>query len=330
MLPPPVITQYLHQLAGLPQYLAVVFLLFAVLAYAFACVRKRAVLWSWTDAREAIVPAKVYRCRTVRFDMSIFALQLLLVAPAAGYVGSLYTAERFAQVISRAHAAQAVWPGFPHPLIATAIQIFSAQILGTFGAFVFHYAGHKTPLFWSLHKVHHSAEALSPFTVARGHPLDTLIGESVSFLWRTVVVGVALYLTGSRFTPAALAVISGLALASLVQDALNHSHVPLSYGWLNRVWVGPTFHHLHHSAELRHRDRNFGGGIPVWDWLFGTMYLPDPEEAFVLGLNDQEFGDRNPHNTLNGYLLNPMCDFARELGKLVGRFPDRVRAVRDN
>jgi sterol desaturase/sphingolipid hydroxylase (fatty acid hydroxylase superfamily) len=315
---PPAIAPYLHELAQLPQYLAVIFPFFAALAYGYACLRTRTLLRSWSEIREAIVPAQVYRCSTVRFDMSIFPMQLLLVTPAAGYVGSLYTAERFATILAGPHPAPTAAPGLAHALIATAVQVFAAEILGTFGAFIFHYAGHKTPLFWSLHKVHHSAEALSPFTVARGHPLDTLLGESVSFVWRTLVVGEALYLTGGRFTPAALAIISILAIASLVQGALNHSHVPLSYGWFNRIWVGPTFHHLHHSAELKHRDRNFGGGIPVWDWLFGTMYLPDPNETYDLGLNEHEIGERNPHNSFKGYLLDPMVEFARELAKLLG------------
>ena len=130
------------------------------------------------------------------------------------------------------------------------------------------------------------------------------------------MVGAALWLTGGAFTPAALTLLGLLGMATLVQDALNHSHVPLSYGWFDRVWVGPLFHHVHHSADLKHRDKNFGGGVPVWDWLFGTMYLPDPHEALRLGLNDDEIGDANPHNTVRGYMVEPLAAFARELGKL--------------
>jgi sterol desaturase/sphingolipid hydroxylase (fatty acid hydroxylase superfamily) len=41
-------------------------------------------------------------------------------------------------------------------------------------------------MFWAIHKVHHSAEALSPFTAARGHPLDTLLGIAVGLVSRTL------------------------------------------------------------------------------------------------------------------------------------------------
>jgi sterol desaturase/sphingolipid hydroxylase (fatty acid hydroxylase superfamily) len=321
MQPPPLMTLYLRQLAAVPQYLGVVFGLFAVLAYGYACSKQRRLLWSWADIRHAIVPAEVYRARTVRFDIAIFWMQAFFILPAITFVGSLYTAEQLAHWITARAGAPAVSLG-GHSIAVTFVQLFASQILGTFGAYVFHVAGHKLPLFWSLHKVHHSAEALSPFTASRGHPLDTLFGVSVSFAWRTLVVGLALYVTGGQFTTAALGVLACSTLASLVQDALNHSHVPLCYGWLNRIWVGPSFHHIHHSIEMRHRDKNFGGGVPVWDWLFGTMYLPDPDERYLIGLNAQEMGEANPHNSFKGYVIAPTRDFAVELGKLV--WPKRI------
>ncbi len=306
---------YLAAYANLPVFLAVMFGLFAVLAYGFACFRQRRLLARWRDILGAVAPADLYKAPTVRFDIRIFWFQLLVVIPAGAFVGSLYSAERLARALIAAQGAPAI-PLAGHPIADTLVQVFASVILGSFGAFLFHYAGHRTPLFWSLHKVHHSAEALSPFTAARGHPLDTLLGGSISFVWRTAVVGAALWLTGGVFTPAALTILGLLAMATLVQDALNHSHVPLSYGWFDRLWVGPLFHHVHHSADLKHRDKNFGGGVPVWDWLFGTMYLPDPAEALRLGLNDHEIGEGNPHNAVRGYMIEPMMDFWRELGRL--------------
>ena len=317
MTPHNLIQRILAAYANLPVFLAVMFGLFAVLAYGFACARQRRLLVRWREILDAVAPAHLYRAATVRFDIRIFWFQLLFVTPAVAFVGSLYSAERLARALIAAHGAPALsLAGLP--IADTFVQVFAALILGTFGAFAFHYAGHKTPLFWALHKVHHSAEALSPFTAARGHPLDTLLGGSISFVWRTLVVGGALWLTGGGFTPAAISLLGLLGMATLVQDALNHSHVPLSYGWFDRIWVGPLFHHVHHSADLKHRDKNFGGGVPVWDWLFGTLYLPDPSEVLRLGLNDDEIGDANPHNTVRGYMVEPMAAFARELGRLVG------------
>ncbi len=323
MHPPPLPTVVTDGLTVSMGILAVLFLLFPVIAYAYAAIKQRKLLWTWRDLREALAPAHVYRARTVRFDMAMFAAQLFLVLPAVTYVGALYTAQQFAGFL-HAHVG-------PPPLsisnlvIAALIQLAASEILGSFGTYIFHYAGHKVPMFWALHQVHHSTEALSPFTAVRGHPIDTLLGVVVGSAWKTLVVGVALYFTGGGYTPAALSVISVMAVASLMQAALNHAHVPLCYGWLNRFWVGPSFHHIHHSAELRHRDKNLGGGIPVWDWVFGTFYMPRPGEAFTLGLNHQSLGDANPHNSFDGYMIAPMANACREFGKLIGLGPKQQR-----
>jgi hypothetical protein len=44
-----------------------------------------------------------------------------------------------------------------------------------------------------------------------------------------------------------------------------------------------------------------------------------------LGLNDQELGEHNPHNSFRGYMIDPMKDFALELGRLAGRLVSPFR-----
>lgn len=307
---------YIDELASLPALLCVLFVFFPAVAYLFACCGQRRVVTAWADIRAAVAPGPVYRCPTVRFDIAIFALQLFLVMPTVGFVGSLYSAEAFAKLLMARSGAAAFNLALGHPLAAALIQVFAAEVLGGFGAYIYHYAGHKTALFWSLHKVHHSAEALSPFTMLRGHPIDTVLGIACSLCNRTLVIGAALYFTGGQFAPLAVNILAVTTLAGLVQVAFNHTHVPLCHGWFNRIWVGPSFHHIHHSLEPRHRDKNLGGGVPVWDWIFGTMYLPRAGETYALGLNEHEIGQANPHNSFQGYILAPMAEFGAELGKL--------------
>ena len=79
-------------------------------------------------------------------------------------------------------------------------------------------------------------------------------------------------------------------------------------------------HQLHHSAELRHRDRNFGTQLAIFDWLFGTLYIPAAREQYRLGLNEQELGDNNPHVRLRDFYLEPAGHAWRLLtGKLSAR-----------
>ena len=52
------------------------------------------------------------------------------------------------------------------------VALFLAYELGYW---LDHYLSHKVPILWEFHKVHHSAEVLSPLTNFRVHPVDTLV-----------------------------------------------------------------------------------------------------------------------------------------------------------
>ena len=41
--------------------------------------------------------------------------------------------------------------------------------------FVAHYLQHRVPVFWEFHKVHHSAQVLTPITLYRMHPIDDML-----------------------------------------------------------------------------------------------------------------------------------------------------------
>jgi sterol desaturase/sphingolipid hydroxylase (fatty acid hydroxylase superfamily) len=51
-----------------------------------------------------------------------------------------------------------------------------------------------------------------------------------------------------------------------------HSNIRTDFGPLRHLLVTPQSHRLHHSIELEHRDRNFGGVLSVWDHLLGTQH----------------------------------------------------------
>ena len=43
------------------------------------------------------------------------------------------------------------------------------------GYWFHHYLSHRIPFMWEFHKVHHTAEVLTPVTIFRVHPLDTVV-----------------------------------------------------------------------------------------------------------------------------------------------------------
>ncbi len=46
-------------------------------------------------------------------------------------------------------------------------------------------------------------------------------------------------------------------------------------------------HHVHHSCESRHYDKNFAVVFSLWDHLAGTNYIPARGEQFQLGIGPE-------------------------------------------
>jgi sterol desaturase/sphingolipid hydroxylase (fatty acid hydroxylase superfamily) len=102
----------------------------------------------------------------------------------------------------------------------------------------------------------------------------------------------------------------GFAFAALGAN-LRHSHVWLSYGRaLEHVAISPAQHQIHHSADRRHFDRNFGSALAIWDWLFGTLYVTRERERLTFGLSAAE---KNHRDNVASAVIDPLIASARTL-----------------
>ena len=73
------------------------------------------------------------------------------------------------------------------------IVLFLAYELGYW---LHHYLCHRVPLFWEFHKVHHTANVLTPITAFRVHPVDTWLFVNVLALTVGAAGGIASYALG--------------------------------------------------------------------------------------------------------------------------------------
>jgi sterol desaturase/sphingolipid hydroxylase (fatty acid hydroxylase superfamily) len=73
---------------------------------------------------------------------------------------------------------------------------------------------------------------------------------------------------------------------------LNHSNVPFDYGKvLKFVFNNPKMHIWHHAKALPEKHQkgmNFGISLSLWDYLFGTAYVPKSGKDIELGFQDDE------------------------------------------
>jgi sterol desaturase/sphingolipid hydroxylase (fatty acid hydroxylase superfamily) len=182
-----------------------------------------------------------------------------------------------------------------------------------------HYLQHRVPILWELHKVHHSALHLIPLTAKRGHPLEILIGGAVAGIASGLALGICGFIFGLNLPELILsaAVLNKImTIGSL--DTLRHSQFALSFGWLDKVFISPHMHHIHHSSHPHHWDKNFGTNLSIFDWMFGTAYKPSKNEDIAYGIGNEE--EEEAHFTLTGALVGPLP----KMWRLITRRPTTV------
>ena len=195
--------------------------------------------------------------------------------------------------------------------LATTVILFLAYDLAYW---LDHWLSHNVPCLWELHKVHHTAEALSPLTNFRVHPLESLHFYNLVALFTGVANGAIAYAIGAN--PGHISLLGadvGVMAFMFTLAHLQHTHVWLSFrGWLGRTLLSPAHHQIHHSADPRHFGCNLGSALAVWDLMFGTLHVPAAKrEALTFGVA----GASHAAHTVTGSLITPMVEAAKVLGR---------------
>ncbi|HEY8269181.1 MAG TPA: sterol desaturase family protein [Xanthobacteraceae bacterium] len=175
-----------------------------------------------------------------------------------------------------------------------------------------HYLSHRVPILWEFHKVHHSANVLTPLTVFRVHPVDSVVFGNIVAIVTGIANGSMNYVFG--ITAYQYAVTDSNIILVLFVHAyvhLQHTHLWIPFrGVLGRILQSPAHHQIHHSDNPVHFNKNLGSCLAVWDWLFGTLYIPRKEpERLNFGI-DPSHGD--VHSIAHG-LVDPIFRAASHL-----------------
>lgn len=189
-------------------------------------------------------------------------------------------------------------------LVGLAVYTLGSLMLVDLGKYVGHYLQHRVPLLWEFHKVHHSAQVLTPVTVFRVHPVDLAFYDFINGIFLGASSAAGLFMFGSEIEPVTVLGLNvGLFLFYALGANLRHSHIWLPYpGWLSRILISPAQHQIHHSSLRQHHDANFGVLFALWDWMFGTLYVPKEHEHLVFGLQD---GEDHEYQSVGGLYAVP-------------------------
>lgn len=169
--------------------------------------------------------------------------------------------------------SKGIWSDWPQWLVTT-LYTLVLFFCTDFSRFALHYALHRFSFLWRFHKVHHSAEVLTPLTVYRAHPIEMLLYRVRSILVVGMVSGIFYFLFMGKMNVWAILGVNGLGfLFNFLGSNLRHSHVWLSYGVLEHVFISPAQHQMHHNVQVHYSRRNIGSCLAVWDKLFKTHLL---------------------------------------------------------
>ncbi|MEK7486375.1 MAG: sterol desaturase family protein [Planctomycetota bacterium] len=200
---------------------------------------------------------------------------------------------------------------------AWTLMIFSICIalVNDFAAFLNHTMHHFSSVLWPFHSVHHSAEVLNPITLYRQHPIYMVLGMQIKDILRGIFQGVVYYFFFGTPTLWTIWGVNGIyVFFSLIGVHLRHSHIWFSYGpLLSYLFISPAQHQIHHSVAKKHRNKNMGEVFAIWDWIFGTLYVPSEKEEIVFGI---EADTPQIHPTLWKAYMDPLIQSARAIKKL--------------
>jgi sterol desaturase/sphingolipid hydroxylase (fatty acid hydroxylase superfamily) len=140
-----------------------------------------------------------------------------------------------------------------------------------------HWATHRVPVLWRLHRVHHVDRDFDVTTGARFHPFEIIL----SMGYKLAIV--------AALGPPALGVFL-FEVVFTVATLFTHSNTHLP-GWLDRpvraLIVTPDMHRIHHSARMEETNSNYSTFMSFWDRLFGTYVdrAEDGQRGLTIGLS---------------------------------------------
>jgi sterol desaturase/sphingolipid hydroxylase (fatty acid hydroxylase superfamily) len=278
--------------------------------------------------REYLLPKAIYTHPSARVDIGLYLIdRALMPLWTLAFLGAL------APWTERTVIGVLQWSFGAGPALAINIGWKLAYGLVTLLCvdacfFFYHLMMHRTRLGWAIHKVHHSAEVLTPLTRSREHFLEAPIEAGFTGFGFALAAGIFSYLFAGGITEITVMNVGIFFFLYTINGNFRHYHVSLRYPrWLEHWLQSPGMHHTHHSILKQHWDSNLGLVTSIWDRMFGTLYIAELDEATPWGLSPEDQGECR---TLSQNLWAPfreMGDMAREIlgrGVRLDTAPDAV------
>jgi sterol desaturase/sphingolipid hydroxylase (fatty acid hydroxylase superfamily) len=125
----------------------------------------------------------------------------------------------------------------------------------------FHRWQHTNKFLWRFHEAHHSNKVVDWIAGSRSHAMEIIINQTIEFA-PIVLLG------------ADPVIIPVKAAIDGIWGMYIHSNINVKSGRLQYFINGPEMHLWHHADHQEVFFANYSTKLAIWDWLFGTAYLP--------------------------------------------------------
>lgn len=196
----------------------------------------------------------------------------------------------FTALIALYYAVSSLAP-WPIPLSAGSAVL--ALVLVDFIYYWEHRWSHQIRVLWALdHSVHHSSPDFNLFTAYR----VSFVAQFFSPLFYLPLLLLGLH---------PVLVLSGLAF-NLAYQTWVHTEMIDKLGWLEKIFNTPSNHRVHHGADPKYLDKNYGAILIIWDRLFGTYQAEEERPRYGLTQPLHSVNPLNVHFHEAGKLLRDL------------------------
>jgi len=192
-------------------------------------------------------------------------------AVASMSTGILSQTMGFATRFAGFFAYATLWQVLPHgELTMSPLLWVVAFVLYDLCYYWNHRAQHSINVLWGIHVVHHQSEEYN-LTTALRQPFNGFLVGSLFYL-PMLFIG---------FPPEVVVTVGSL---NLIYQYWVHTRLIGTLGWMEKVFVTPMNHRVHHAINDPYIDRNYGGVFILWDRFFGTYQAELPEQPCAYGV----------------------------------------------